>query len=143
MNRLGAIGRADVAGALLSVDGIVVVLVGLVAIDGSFAAFQGEQLPLFLGGLALVAFGVMIVFRLNLRTVKTGFAGLVAGYFAAALSEFEVATNPCDIGATFAACVGHIAGGHPFAVYEGPMIVAALLFFLLALEPYATGDRQG
>ena len=73
-------------------------------------------MSLFIAGLALLAFGVMIVFRWNLRAVKTGFAGITTGHFAVALTEFEVATDPCDIGSTLARCAGHVAGRHSYGV---------------------------
>ncbi|HYI22533.1 MAG TPA: hypothetical protein VEX62_07845 [Candidatus Limnocylindrales bacterium] len=113
-------------------------MTGAIALIGSRGAFQGQDLLLLIAGFALIAFGVMIVFRWNLRAVKTGLAGMTAGYFASALSEFEVATDPCDIGSTLARCADHVLGGTPWAVYQGPVLLAVLLFFLLALEPYVS-----
>lgn len=140
--RLSAIRRFHIARLLLVLDGILLALVGVIALQGSTVAFQGDELPLFIAGIALVSFGVMIVFRWNLRAVKTGLAGLTAGYFAAMLSAFEVATDPCDIASTMAQCVGQVAGGTPWAVYQGPLIIAALLFILLALEPYVSEAQE-
>ena len=82
-----ALRRSDVARALLSVVGVLVALTGVVALIGSSLAFQGEELLLLIAGIALLAFGVMIVFRWNLRAVKTGLAGMTAGYFASALTS--------------------------------------------------------
>ncbi len=122
----------------LSVDGVLVGLTGVVALVGTVNAFQGEELLLFVAGIALLAFGAMIVFRWNLRAVKTGLVGITAGYFASTLSEFEVATDPCDIGSTLERCADHVVGGTPWAVYQGPIVLAVLLFILLALEPYVS-----
>ncbi len=130
--------RSDVARVLLSLDGVAIGLTGVVAIMGSTAAFQGEGILLLVAGIALVAFGIMVVLRWKLRAVKTGLIGMTAGYFAAALAEFEVATDPCDIGAHLERCVDHVVGGLPWAVYQGPLILAVLLFFLLVLEPETT-----
>jgi hypothetical protein len=135
--------RAQIAGVLLSLDGVLIGLTGVLALVGAFNAFQGEEVVLFIAGLALLAFGVMVVFRWNLPAVKTGLAGMTAGYFASALTEFEVRTDPCDIGSTLARCADHVPGGTPWEVYQGPVFLAALLFFLLALEPYATRSRDG
>jgi hypothetical protein len=67
--------------------------------------------------------------------VRTGLTGLTAGYFAIVLTEFEVRTDPCDIGATMAACADHVVTDTPWGLYQGPPILAALLFIFLALEP--------
>jgi hypothetical protein len=68
---------------------------------------------------------------------------MTAAYFASALSEFEVATDPCDIGATMERCAGHVPGGQPWAVYEEPLLLAILLFFFLALEPIVSARAKG
>jgi hypothetical protein len=140
-NRLRAVHHSDVARASLSVVGVLVALTGVVALIGSSLAFQGEDLLLLIAGIALLAFGVMIVLRWNLRAVKTGLAGMTAGYFASALTEFEVATDPCDIGSTLERCAGHVAGGTPWAVYQGPVVLTVLLFLVIALEPLASPDQ--
>ncbi len=134
--------RSQIAGSLLSLDGILLGLTGVVALFGAFSAFQGEGLVLFIAGVALIAFGVMVVFRWNLTAVKTGLAGMTAGYFASALTEFEVRTDPCDIGATLERCANHVVGGTPYEVYQEPVFLAVLLFFLIALEPYVSRARE-
>jgi hypothetical protein len=119
-----------------------VAIAGALALSGAAAAFQGEELLLLTAGLALIAFGVMMVMNWNLRAVKTGLIGMTAGYFASTLTEFEVATDPCDIGSNLARCADHVAGGTPWAVYQGPLVLAVLTFFLLALEPYLADRRR-
>ncbi len=120
---------------VVAIDGVLLMLAGGFAIVGSTETFQGEQFLLFIGGLALILFGIMILIRWNPVAVRTGLIGVTAGYFAAALSEFEVATDPCDIGATLERCAGHVPGGMPWAVYQGPLIIAILLFVFVAFEP--------
>ena len=88
-----------------------------------------------IAGLALVLFGLMTVVRWNLTAVRTGMIGLTAGYFASALTEFQVATDPCDIGSTLERCVGHVPGGFPWVVYQGPLTLAILTFVLIAFQP--------
>ena len=138
---LAGIRPADVAGYLLSLDGIVLGLIGAYAAINALWAFQGEGFLLFVGGVGLILFGVMIVRRWNLAAVRIGLVGITAGYFATALSEFEVATDPCDIGSTLERCAGHVAGGHPWVVYQGPLLLAALGFFFMVLEPLAARRR--
>ena len=138
---LSLLRRDQIARLLMTIVGVVVLLVGVGALLGATSAFQGEELLLLTAGVALVAFGVMIVFRWNLRAVKTGLAGMTAGYFASALSEFEVATDPCDIRSALARCVDHVAGGTPWAVYQGPFVLAVLLFLVIAIEPYVSDAR--
>jgi len=120
---------------IVTIDGILVIIVGVYAAFNALSTFQGEGLLLFVGGLALVLFGIMIIGRWNPVAVRTGMVGLTAGYFAAALSEFEVATDPCDIGATLDRCAGHVPGGGPWIVYQGPLILGVLLFLFIAFEP--------
>jgi hypothetical protein len=124
-----------VAPYLVAVDGLLLILAGVYAVIGSVGSFQGEGFLLLVGGLALVLFGFMMLIRWNLPAVRVGLIGLTAGYFATALSEFEVATDPCDIGATLERCAGHIPSGHPWVVYQGPLILAMLLFVFIAFEP--------
>jgi hypothetical protein len=126
----------------LSLDGVGVALAGVISLIGASEAYQGDGLLLFVAGVGLLGFGLMIVMRWNLRAVKTGLAGMTAAYFASALSEFEVATDPCDIGSTIERCVNHVPGGFPWAVYQGPLVLAVLVFFLIALEPYVAGSRS-
>jgi len=118
-----------------------VVAAGVFAILGSIGTFQGEGFLLVFGGSALVLFGLMMIVRWNLSAARTGLIGLTAGYFATALSEFEVATDPCDIAATLARCAGQPASGTPWIVYQGPMILAMLLFVFIALEPLVRARR--
>jgi hypothetical protein len=125
----------DIRSLLLSCDGVVIGLVGLVALLGAANGDLGERFLLFVAGLALILFGVMIVMRWNLSAVRTGMIGLTAGYFATALSEFEVATDPCDIGAALERCATDVVKGAPWVVYQGPMILAMLLFIFIVLEP--------
>ena len=74
---------------------------------------------------------------LNLAAVPgLGLIGMTAGYFASALSEFEVATDPCDIGSTLERCVGDPVLGTPWVVYQGPLVLAILLFVFIALETF-------
>jgi len=120
---------------LVSLDGILLIVVGFYALIGAANAFQGEAFLLLVGGLALILFGLMVVIRWNLSAVRTGLFALTAGYFATALQEFQVATDPCDIGATLERCATHIPGGSPWVVYQGPLIVAMLLFVLIVFEP--------
>jgi hypothetical protein len=127
---------------VLSLDGIVLGLLGIYAIVNSYLSFQGEGPLLLVGGVGLILFGVMIVARLGLAAVRLGLVGMSAGYFATALSEFEVATDACDIGSTLERCVGHVPGGHPWVVYQGPLILAVLVFIFLALEPLVSKRRR-
>lgn len=120
---------------VVALDGVLLGLVGVVAIIGSSEGAQGEGLLLLVGGLALVLFGLLMILRWNPSAVRTGLIGLTAGYFATSLTQFEVATDPCDVGGTFERCVGQVAGGEPWGVYQGPVILAVLLFVFIAFEP--------
>jgi hypothetical protein len=120
---------------LVTVDGFLLILVGIYAIVGALNTTHGEAFLLIVGGLALILFGVMVILRWNPQAVRTGLIGLTAGYFAVALSEFEVATDPCDIGSTIARCAGEATIGTPWIVYQGPLILAMLLFIFIAFEP--------
>lgn len=126
---------------MLVIDGVAVSLVGAFAAFSSFGAVQGEFPLLLIGGLALVLFGAMIALRWNLGAAKTGLIGLTAGYFATALSEFEVVTDPCDIGATLDRCATDVVKGAPWIVYQGPLFLAVLLFVLIVLEPLVAKSR--
>src|SRR4051812_14754227 len=95
---------------VLTVDGVLLIVVGIYALIGAANSFQGEGFLLIVGGLALILFGAMTIARWNLSAVRTGLIGLTAGYFASALAEFQTATDPCDIGATFSSCAGHVPG---------------------------------
>jgi hypothetical protein len=121
---------------LFAIDGALVAIAGLFAIQASIGTFQGEGFLLVFGGGALVLFGLMMILRWNLPAARTGLIGLTAGYFATALTEFQVATDPCDIGAKFARCAGAPVLGAPWIVYQGPLILAMLLFVFIALEPF-------
>jgi len=123
------------APTIVAVDGVLVILVGVYALVNAAFAFQGEAPLLVIGGLALLMFGTMMILRWNLPLVRLGLVGLVAGYFAEALQEFQVATDPCDIGATMERCAGHVPGGVPWQVYQGPLFLAVLLFVLIACQP--------
>jgi hypothetical protein len=83
---------------IVSIDGALVFLLGVYALVNSAISYQGEALLLFVGGMALLLFGFMMVVRWNLPLVRIGLVGVTAGYFASALQEFQVATDPCDIG---------------------------------------------
>lgn len=120
---------------VVAVDGVLVMLTGFYALVNSFFAFQGESLILLIGGLALVLFGFLMIVRWNLPLVRLGLVGLTAGYFTEALQEFQVATDPCDIGATMERCIGHVPGGVPWLVYQGPMMLATFTFVLIAFQP--------
>jgi len=123
-----------VAPYVMTIDGVLLIVVGVYALIGAMGAFQGEGLLLVVGGLALILFGSMTIIRRNLAAVRTGLFGLTAGYFASALTEFQVATDPCDIGSTLERCSGHVPGGLPWAVYQGPLFLAILLFVFIAFE---------
>jgi hypothetical protein len=127
--------RLDVKSLLLSSDGVAIGIVGLVAISGSFNGEQGERFLLFVAGVGLVLLGVMIVMRWNLGAVRTAMIGLTAGYFATAVAEFQVATDPCDIGATLDRCANDVVKGAPWVVYQAPLILAILTFILIVLSP--------
>ena len=120
---------------VVAVDGVLVMLTGLYALANSFFAFQGEGLILLIAGFALLLFGFLMIVRWNLPLVRLGLVGLTAGYFAEALQEFQVATDPCDIGATMERCLGHVPGGVPWQVYQGPMMLATFTFVLIAFQP--------
>jgi hypothetical protein len=120
---------------VVTVDGFLLILVGIYAIVGATNTIHGEAFLLIVGGLALILFGIMVILRWSPQAVRTGLIGLTAGYFASALSEFEVATDPCDIGSTLARCVGETTLGTPWIVYQGPLILAMLLFIFIAFEP--------
>jgi len=120
---------------VITLDGLILIVLGLIAMIGALRAFQGEALLLAIGGIALILFGVMMIGRWNVPALKTGLFGLTAGYFASALTEFEVATDPCDIGATFERCANDVALGAPWAVYTGPALLAVLAFVFIAFEP--------
>jgi hypothetical protein len=121
--------------------GLAVATLGAVGVVQSPSSIQGEGLLLFAGGTALVVVGLMMMLRWRLPAVRTGLAGITAGYFAMALSEFEVRTNPCDIGSTLAVCGGHVPGDTPWGVYHGPVILATCLFVFLVLEPLLPRDE--
>ena len=131
----------SLAGLLLIVDGAVLALVGLFAAMAAIGSIQGEFPLLLVGGLALFGFGLMTVLRWNLGAARTGLIGLTAGYFATALSEFEVATDPCDIGATLDRCATDVVKGAPWVVYQGPLILAVLAFVFIVLEPLVRERR--
>jgi hypothetical protein len=120
---------------VVAIDGLLLIVAGASALIASTNSFQGEGFLLVVGGLALVLFGFLMIVRWNLTAVRTGLFALTAGYFATALQEFQVATDPCDIGATFERCVGHVPGGLPWIVYQGPLILAMLLFVFIVFEP--------
>ena len=109
--------------------------VGIYALIGALNTFQGDGFLLVVAGFALIIFGLMMIVGWNLAAVRTGLIGLTAGYFAASLSEFQVATDPCDIGSTLDRCAGHVPGGLPWLVYQGPLLLAMLLFVFIAFEP--------
>ena len=119
---------------VVTIDGFLLILVGIYAIVGALNTVHGEGFLLVVGGLALILFGIMVIMRWNPQAVRTGLIGLTAGYFASALSEFEVATDPCDIGSTIARCAGEATVGTPWIVYQGPLILAMLLFIFIAFE---------
>jgi hypothetical protein len=127
---------------VVSIDGILLIVVGVYALIASTNTFQGEGFLLVVGGIALIVFGLMMIVRWNLTAVRTGLIGLTAGYFASALTEFQVATDPCDIGATLERCAGHVAGGTPWIVYQGPLILAMLLFAFIAFESQLAAPRD-
>jgi hypothetical protein len=127
---------------VLTVDGVLLIVVGVYSLFGAVSSFQGEGFLLVVGGLALILFGLMTIVRWNLTAVRTGLIGLTAGYFASALSEFQTATDPCDIGATFQRCAGHVPGGLPWLVYQGPLLLAILVFVFIAFQPPAP-ERPG
>jgi len=131
----------SLAELLLIVDGAVLALVGLFAAMAAIGSIQGEFPLLLVGGLALFGFGLMTVLRWNLGAARTGLIGLTAGYFATALSEFEVATDPCDIGATLDRCATDVVKGAPWVVYQGPLILAVLAFVFIVLEPLVRERR--
>jgi hypothetical protein len=131
------------APVLLALDGLLVVGAGVLAVSGSLAAVQGEGPLLFVAGVALIGFGLMIAIRWQLAAAKAGLIAMAAGYFAAALSEFEVATDPCDIGAALAACATDLVKGEPYGVYQGPLILAVLAFVVIALEPFVAREAGG
>ena len=122
----------------VAIDGALLIVAGGSALIASANAFQGEGFLLLVGGLALILFGLMMLVRWNLSAVRTGLFALTAGYFATSLQEFQVATDPCDIGATFERCVGHVPGGLPWIVYQGPLILAMFLFVFIVFEPLLT-----
>src|SRR6187551_822637 len=122
----------------VAIDGVALIVVGIYALVGAANAFQGEGFLLAVGGLALILFGLMMLIRWNLSAVRTGLFALTAGYFATALQEFQVATDPCDIGATLERCATHVPGGIPWLVYQGPLLLAMLLFVFLVFEPALT-----
>jgi hypothetical protein len=132
--RLTAI-STRVAPHVVTIDGTLLIVTGVYALLGAANAFQGEGFLLVVGGLALILFGSMVILRWNPSLVRTGLVALTAGYFASALTEFQVATDPCDIGSTFERCAGHVAGGLPWVVYQGPLLLAMLLFVFIAFEP--------
>lgn len=127
-----------VAPYVVAIDGVLVMVAGASALIASTSAFQGEGFLLFVAGLALILFGSMMILRWNLSVVRFGLFGLTAGYFASALQEFQVATDPCDIGATLERCATHVPGGLPWVVYQGPLILAMLLFVFIVFEPLLT-----
>ncbi len=131
------------APVLLAVDGLLVVSTGVVSLSGSLSSVQGEGSLLLVAGAALIGFGLMIAIRWQLASAKAGLIALAAGYFAAALSEFEVATDPCDIGAILASCATDLVKGEPYGVYQGPLILAALAFVVIALEPFVAREAGG
>ena len=130
-----ALRQISAAEILLAVDGLAVIFAGITALTAAFESVLGEDLLLLVGGGALVLFGVMIVLRSNLQVVRTGLVGLTAGYFASALSEFEVATDACDIGGVLERCATDVTKGLPYAVYQGPLVLAVLTFALIVVEP--------
>jgi hypothetical protein len=132
--RLSAI-SARAAPHVLTIDGVLFIVVGIYALIPALNSTQGEGFLLVVGGGALILFGLMTIIRWNLPAVRTGLIGLTAGYFASALSEFQTATDPCDIGATFERCAGHVPGGHPWLVYQGPLLLAILVFVFIACQP--------
>ena len=123
---------------VVAIDGMLVIVAGASAVIASTSAFQGEGFLLLVAGLALILFGSMMILRWNLSVVRFGLFGLTAGYFASALQEFQVATDPCDIGATLERCATHVPGGLPWVVYQGPLILAVLLFVFIVFEPLLT-----
>ena len=127
---------------IVTIDAVLVIVTGVYALIGSINTFQGEGFLLVVGGLALILFGLMMLIRWNLSAVRTGMIGLTAGYFASALTEFQVATDPCDIAPTLARCAGHVAAGTPWIVYQGPLILAMLLFVFIAFEPLLKPGRR-
>jgi hypothetical protein len=119
----------------ITIDGMLLVVVGLFALVGAANSFQGEGFLLIIGGLALILFGLMMILRWSLSAVRTGLFALTAGYFATALQEFQVATDPCDIGSTLERCADHVPSGVPWVVYQGPLMLAILLFVFIVFEP--------
>jgi hypothetical protein len=134
-SRLAGLRKADLRSLLLSADGVAIGLSGVLALTGSLDGEQGERFLLVVAGLALLVFGLMIVMRWKLSAVRTGMFGLTAGYFATALTEFQVATDPCDIGAALERCATDVVKGAPWVVYQGPLILAVLLFIFIVFEP--------
>ena len=132
--RLSAV-MTRLAPNVVTIDGVLVIVVGVYAVIASANTFQGEGFLLIVGGLALILFGIMMILRWNPSAVRTGLIGLTAGYFASALTEFQVATDPCDIGATLERCASHVPGGTPWVVYQGPLVLATLLFVFICFEP--------
>jgi hypothetical protein len=135
--RLTAI-ATRVAPYAITIDGMFLVIVGLYALVGAANSFQGEGFLLTVGGLAIILFGLLMILRWNLSAVRTGLFALTAGYFATALQEFQVATDPCDIGSTLERCADHVPGGLPWLVYQGPLVLAMLLFVFIVFEPLLT-----
>ena len=60
---------------VVSVDGVLVSLVGVYVLVSSFSAFQGEALILIIAALALLLFGFLMVVRWNLPLVRLGLVG--------------------------------------------------------------------
>lgn len=54
-----------------------------------------------------------------------------------------MATDPCDIGSTLAECATDVVKGAPWAVYQGPLVIAVLAFVVVALEPFVTRGDTG
>jgi hypothetical protein len=133
LERVRAIYWPDV---LMTVVGVLLTVAGASALLGVMSAVQGEAPLLLIGGLALILFGVMVMSRRNMRAARIGLIGLTAGYFATALTEFEVFTDPCDIGATLERCMTDVVRGAPWNIYVGPLFLAVLIFGVIALEPY-------
>ena len=131
-------GTSRIAPYALTIDGVLMIVAGIYALIGATNTYQGEGFLIVVAGLALILFGLMTIMRLNPTAVRTGMIGLTAGYFASALTEFQVATDPCDIGATLERCAGHVPSGLPWLVYQGPLSLAILTFVLIAFQPLLT-----
>ena len=121
---------------IVALDGLFVILGGVIAVAGAvMGANQGGDLGLLIGGVGGCLIGLLMVFRSRLELVRTVLVGLTAGYFALQLSVFQVATARCDVNEIAPECHGLAAGATPYGLFDGPLVIAAILVLFLIFEP--------